>query len=231
MDAHVGVQVVLLIEQSIADVAFVRFLTGVGPHVGLEIVRLDELLSTVGAIERFRRRVHQRVTTELLLVWKRTRTEGTFEGILEDVCLHVGLEVVRLGERFLAYLAFVRFDLIVLLHMVAHFLVVHEDLVTNGADIRLLICIANPNMIGQFRGVVEWRLTDLTGHRMGAHMGRQIVLLIEALLADTTSVRTLVCVSPDVGLQIVRLTEILPTDITFVRLLSRMDLHVSGQVV
>lgn len=227
VDAHVGVQIVLLIEQPVTNVALVRFFTGVGPHVGLQVVRLDELLSAVGTIERFRRRMHQRMATEFFLVGEGPRAERTLEGILEDVCLHVGLEVVRLGERFLANLAFVRFDLIVLLHVVTHFLVVHEHLVAKGTYVGLLVCVANPNMVREFRRMVKWRLADLAGHRMSPHVGRQIVLLIETLLADGACVGTLVCVGPNVGLQIVRLTEVFTTDITFERLLARVDFHVS----
>lgn len=148
VDAHVSVEVVLLVEQTVTDVAFVRLFAGVGPDVRFKVVRLNELFPAVWTVERLRRRMDQRVTTELFLVWKRTRTERTFKRILKDVRLHMGLQVVRLGKCFLTDLAFMGFNLVVLLHVIAHVVLVHKDLVAHGTNVWLLIGIANSDVFG-----------------------------------------------------------------------------------
>lgn len=203
VDAHMGVEVILLVEQTVADVAFVRFFACVGPDVRFEVVRLNELFSAVRTVEWFRGRMDQRVATEFFLIWKRPRTEGTFKRILKDVCLHMGLQVVRLGECLLTDLAFMGFNLIVLLHVIAHIVLVHEDLVTHCTNVGLLICIANPNMLGQLRWMMELRSTDFTDKRMGTHMGRKIVLLVETFFANGASIGTFIRVGPNVRFQVV----------------------------
>lgn len=231
MNAQMSVEVVLLVEQPIADVTLVGLFASVGSNVSFKIIRLNKLLATVRAVEGFRGGVHQRVPGKFLLIWEGTRTEGTLEGILEDMGFHVSFEIVRLGKGFLADLAFVGLNLVVLLHVIGQFLGVEEHFVTHGANVRLLIRITNSDMFGQLCWMKELGPANLTNERVGAHMSGKIIFLVEPFLTDGTSVRAFIRVSPDVRLQVIRLAKMLTTNLAFVRFLSRMNLHVSGQVV
>lgn len=231
MDAQVGVEVVLLVEQSVADVTLVRLLAGVGTHVRLQVVRLYKLFATVRAVKRFRRGVHQRVASEFLLILEGTRAEGTFEGILEDMGFHVGFKIVGLGKGFQADFTLVWLNLVVLLHMIVEFFVVQEYLITNGANVRFSVRVAYSYVIGQFRWMMEFDPAALTDQRMSAHMCGKIVLLVKTFFADGTRVRSFICVRPNMCLQIVRLAKMLTANVTFIWFLSRVHFHVRGQII
>ena len=187
VDAHVFGQRSARREAFPADVAQVRFLSGVRPHVDLQRAALVELLVAYDAAVRRLARVDHHVRFQRSPLSESFPADAAEKWLLARVDPHVSRHVFLVAEALTAHAAAVRFLPRVDPHVSHQVPVLSERLAADGADERFL-------------------------PRVGPHVHLQLFLSVELFPANLTVVRSDVRlqVKPQALLRI----EMFPTDAT-----------------